>query len=121
MQKVSGQGIHQPGPGSIPFQQMPLRLVWIGKPLLVIPINDLLMPLVFLGGEIILIMAPEWPAICLFTFFQAFILSPIRMVQIKFILPADCVTGKTEERYRMYCWERLTIPKARLIRHLTFR
>ena len=62
------------------------------------------MPPVFSGGEITRITEQVCQVICLFIFFQACILLPARLGQIKFTRQVDCVTGKTDVKYRMFAW-----------------
>src|SRR5436190_1198894 len=103
MLKGSGRAIHQLVRGNIRFQLMLHLQQLTGKLLSAIPANDLLMQRVFSAGVITVIMAQECLAIFLYTFFQAFILSRIHLVLIKYMLPEDYDTGKMGVKFLMFC------------------
>ena len=48
----------------------------------------------FSGGGIIENLVQVWPAICLFIFFQARMLSPVPKAPNEYLLPGNCVIGK---------------------------
>src|SRR5436190_19138001 len=104
MPRVFGPGIHLSAPGNTQSPQMRLRQQLTGKPISAIQPKGLSIHCVSSVGGITWIMEQVCPAISLFIFFPACILSLIHWAQIKSILPVTCDNVNMDAKCMMYCW-----------------
>src|SRR5258705_13623786 len=102
MPRGSGPVIHLSVPGNTQSRQMRLLQQLTGKPISVILPNALLISYGSSAGETTSTMAQGCRAIFLFIFFQAYILSPIRLDPARFIHQVVSATGKTGVKCPMF-------------------